>query len=159
MNLDFMRLLAQRLERVPWIDVRSSGCTFPAVFEGVNGFFMTTDLMAAPDRHDVMSYGDRRVGSIAAWAAQLIQEQGGYHDEARAWIEALAQLEAHEVNELSWRGLGLGKEELTEEEPAEFVLDGHIVDALLSPPFLHGCMRGIGPAAAVLRRRAVVAPV
>ena len=65
MNLDFMRLLAQRLELVPWIDVRFSGCTFPAAFEGVNGFFMATDLMAAPDRHDVMSYGDRRVGSIA----------------------------------------------------------------------------------------------
>ena len=55
---------------------------------------------------------------------------------------------------MSWRGLGLGKEELTDEEPAEFDLDGHIADALLSPPFLHGRMRGIGPAAAVLRRRA-----
>ena len=38
MNLDFMQHLAQRLERVPWIDVRFSGCTFPAVFEGVNAF-------------------------------------------------------------------------------------------------------------------------
>ena len=33
-------------------------------------------------------------------------------------------------------------------------MDGHVADALLSPPFLHGRMRGIGPeaAAAVLKR-------
>ena len=154
MNADFMRLLAQRLERAPWVDVRFAGCTFPVPFEGVNGFFMASDLMVVPDRSDVLSYRDWRVGSTAAWAAQLIQEQGGYHDEDKAWIEAPAELEAHEVNELSWRALGLGKEELTDEEPADFVLDGHIADALLSPPFLHGRMRGIGPAAAaaVLRR-------
>ena len=110
--------------------------------------------MAVPDRHDVMSYRDWRVGSIAAWAAQLIQEQGGYHDEARAWIEAPAELEAHEVNEMSWRALGPGKEGPRDEEPGEYVLDGHVADALLSPPFLHGRTRGIGPAAAgaVLRR-------
>lgn len=148
MNVDFMRLLARRLEGVPWVDVRYSGCTFPVPFEGVNAFFMAQDLLALPGRSDVVSYGGWELGSIAAWAAQLIQEQGGYYNEDKAWIEAAAELEADEVNELSWRALGLGKEELIDGEAAEFVLDGHIADALLSPPFLHGRMRGIRPAAA-----------
>ena len=40
MNRDFMRLLAQRLEAVPWVDVRLAGCAFPTSFGGVDGFFM-----------------------------------------------------------------------------------------------------------------------
>lgn len=154
MNQDFLRLLAGRLERVSWVDTRDSETYTEEVFTGVDGFFMSADVMTAPERCDVLCYEDRIVGSIAAWAAQLIREQGGYHDEGRAWIEAPAELEFNEVNELAWRALGLGKMEATEEESEEFVLEGHLADALLSPPFLYGRMRGIGPgeAAAVLRR-------
>lgn len=154
MNVDFMRLLAQRLERVSWMDTRDSDTWTEETFDGVDGFFMSADAMTAPARWDVLCYGDRRVGSIAAWAAQLIREQGGYHDEDGGWIEAPAELQFDEVNELAWRALGLGKVERTEEGCTEFVLEGHLADALLSPSLLHGRMRGIGPeaAAAVLRR-------
>ena len=154
MNVEFMRLLAQRLERVSWMDTRDADTWTEETFDGVDGFFMSADAMTAPARCDVLCYGDSRVGSIAAWAAQLVREQGGYHDEDRTWIEAPARLQFDEVNELSWRALGLGKKESTEDGCAEFVLQGHLADALLSPSLLHGRMRGIGPkaAAAVLRR-------
>ena len=154
MNVEFMRLLAQRLERVPWIEIRVSDTWTEESFDELDGFFMSADLMSAPARCDVLCYGDSRVAAIAGWAAQLISEQGGYHDQDKAWIEAPAELQFDQVNELAWRALGLGKFERTEEGTAEFVLEGHMADALLSPPFLHGRMRGIGPeaAAAVLRR-------
>ena len=93
MNRDFLRLLAGRLERVPWVDTRDSETYTEEAFTGVDGFFMSADVMTAPERCDVLCYEDRIVGSIAAWAAQLIREQGGYHDEDRAWIEAPAELE------------------------------------------------------------------
>ena len=154
MNRDFTRLLAQRLERVPWVDVRLAGCTFPESFRGVDGFFMGSDLMVLQGASDVFAYQGWRLGSIAAWAVQLIREQGGYYDEGNTWIAAPRDVAGHEVDELAWRALGLGREELFEEDFWTFVLDGHVADALLSPPFLYGRMRGIDShdAATVLRR-------
>lgn len=114
----------------------------------MNGFFMASDLMALRDASDLFSYRGRRLGSVAGWAVQLIQEQGSYHDEDKAWIEAPAHLELHEVDE--WAGLG--REGLAGGERT--ALDVLLGNALLAPSFLHGRMRGIGPdaAAAVLRR-------
>jgi len=153
MNTSFMRLLAERLEQVRWVDVRCTECTFPVPFDGVDSFFMATDLVALPGCSDFFSYGNDRVGSIAAWAVQLMREQGGYYDEEKVWTPAPAELEAHEVGPWSWCALGLGKEKPADQGPPVFVMQRGAVDALLSPSFLHGRLRGIGPAkaAAVLR--------
>ena len=154
MNRDFLQLLAQRLERVPWIDVRLAECTFSDSFEGVEGFFMGSDLMRFEGTADVFAYKGWRLGSIEAWAVQLIQEQGGYYDEENTWIVAPHEIAAHEVDELAWRALGLGRDEQIDEKFRCFALEGHVANALLSPPFLHGRMRGVGPdaAGAVLKR-------
>ena len=148
MNADFTRLLAQRLERVPWVDVRLAECAFPESFEGVDGFFMGADLMRFEGTSEVFDYQVWRLGSIEAWAVQLIREQGGYYDSDNTWVAAPQEIEPYDINELAWRALGLGREGLFEDTLWTFILDGHVADALLSPPFLHGRMRGISPAAA-----------
>ena len=66
MNQDFLRLLAGRLERVPWVDTRDSETYTEEVFTGVDGFSMSADVMTAPERCDVLCYEGRIVGSIAA---------------------------------------------------------------------------------------------
>ena len=154
MNRDFMRLLAQRLEGVPWVDVRLAGCTFPTSFEGVDGFFMGADLTRFEGRPDVFSYQGRQLGSIEAWAAQLIREHGGYRDRQDAWIESPGAVSVYEVDQLAWQALGLGAPGRIDGEHRDFVLDAHLARAVLSPPFLFGRMRGVGPdaAATVLRR-------
>ena len=154
MNQDFLRLLAGRLERVPWVDVRLAECTFGESFPGVDGFFLGADLMRYEGTAEVFGFRDSRVGSLAAWAAQLVRERGGYFGEGNIWIPASGDISVYEVDELSWRALGLGRAGLFEGEFQDFVLDGQIANALMSPPFLHGRMRGIAPqaAAAVLRR-------
>ena len=155
MNQEFMRLLAQRLERVPWVDARLVECTFPESFQGVDGFFMGADLMRFEGSSETFDYQARRVGSIEAWTAQLIHEQGGYYDEGNSWITAKPYgLALHEVSDLVLLALGLGEEEQIDEEFSCLVLDGHVADALLSPAFLHGRMRGVGSdaAATVLKR-------
>jgi len=50
MNADFMRLLAERLERVSWMDTRDSDTWTEETFDGVDGFFMSADTMTAPAR-------------------------------------------------------------------------------------------------------------
>ena len=154
MNRDFVRLLAQRLEGVPWVDVRLAGCAFPTSFGGVDGFFMGSDLMRYDGMSDVFSYQGWRLGSIEAWAVQLIQEHGGYHGKDNAWIESPGSVSVYEVDQLAWQALGLGGPGNIDGEHRDFVLDPHLAKALLSPPFLFGRMRGIGPdaAATVLRR-------
>ena len=154
MNQDFLRLLAGRLEQVPWVDVRLAECTFQESFQGVDGFFMGADLMRFGGTSEVFGFRGWRLGSIDAWAVQLVQEQGGYFDEERNWIPAPGDISVYEAGQLAWRALGLGRAGLFEGEFQDFVLDGHVANALLSPPFLHGRMRGIGPeaAATVLRR-------
>lgn len=148
MNADFMRLLAQRLERVPWVDARLAECTFPDSFGGVDGFFMGADLMRFEGTGEVFAFRNWRVGSIDAWAGQLIQEQGGFHDEDNTWVAAKPYGTAvHEVRDLAFQALGLGRVEHIDEDFSCLVLDGHVADALLSPSFLHGRMRGIGPQA------------
>ena len=148
MNADFMRLLAQRLERVSWVDARLADCTFPDSFGGVDGFFMGADLMRFEGTADVFAFRDRHVGSIEAWAGQLIHEQGGFHDEDNTWIAAKPYGAAvHEVRELAWQALGLGQVEQIDADFSCLVMDGHVADALLSPSILHGRMRGIGPQA------------
>ena len=60
----------------------------------------------------------------------------------------------HEVNDLAFQALGLGEVEQFDKDFSCLVMDGHVADALSSPPFLHGRMRGIAPqaVAAVLNR-------
>lgn len=155
MNRDFMRLLARRLERVEWVDARLSECTVPESFEGVDGFFMGPDLVKFGSRAEVFVFRGRRLGSIQAWAVQLIHEQGGYHDGDKAWIaEKPRGMALHEAGDLALVALGLAELEQDDGESSFLVLEDHSSDALVSPPFLHGRMRGIGPgaAAAVLRR-------
>ena len=154
MNQDFLRLLARRLEQVPWVDVRLSECTFQASFPGVDGFFMGADLMTPGGTSGVFGFRGRRLGSIAAWTLQLVQEQGGYHDEKSQWVPLPDGVSVYEVDQLAWRALDLGGPGDFEGAFLDFVLDGPAADSLLSPPFLYGRMRGIGPgtAAAVLRR-------
>ena len=155
MNHEFMRLLAQRLERVPWVDARFEECTFGGAFEGVDGFFMGLDLMRLEGTSQVFGFRDRRLGSIEAWSVQLIHEQRGYHDQHQAWIDVEPLgMALHEAARLALLALGLGEEEQIEGEFSSLVMDGYVSAALLSPPFLHGRMRGIGPrdAAGVLRR-------
>ena len=97
---------------------------------------------------DVFSFRGRRVGSIEAWAGQLIHEQGGFHGEDNTWVAAKPHGTAlHEVNELAYQALGLGQVEQIDKDVSCLIMDGHVADALLSPPFLHGRMRGIGPQA------------
>ena len=64
MNRDLMRLLAQRLERVPWVDVRLVEYTFQASFRGVDGFFMGSVLMTFEATSEVFGFRGRRLESI-----------------------------------------------------------------------------------------------
>ena len=80
-----MRLLAQRLERVPWVDVRLVEYTFQASFRGVDGFFMGSDLMTFEATSEVFGFRGRRLGFDQAWAVQLIQEQGGHYGQEKNW--------------------------------------------------------------------------
>ena len=154
MNTGFMRLLADRLEGVPWVDVRLAHCTFPTRFQGVDGFFMAADLMRSGGTPEAFEYQGQRLGSVEAWAVQLIQEQGGYRNEDDAWIEPPSDMLVYGVDQLAWQALGLDRPGGFEGEHEGLVLDPHLASALLAPPFLFGCMRGIGPdaAATVLRR-------
>ncbi|MDE0205658.1 MAG: hypothetical protein OXP66_06490 [Candidatus Tectomicrobia bacterium] len=155
MNADFMQLLARRLERVEWVDARLAECTFPESFEGVDGFFMGPDLVKITSGAEVVVFRGRRLGSIQAWAVQLIHEQGGYHDGDKGWVaEKPHGIALHEAGDLALVALGLAELEQVDGASSFLVLEDHSSDALLSPPFLHGRMRGIGPgaAAAVLRR-------
>ncbi|MDE0205200.1 MAG: hypothetical protein OXP66_04150, partial [Candidatus Tectomicrobia bacterium] len=146
MNADFMRLLAQRLERVEWVDARLAECAFPESFEGVDGFFMGPDLVEFGSRAEIFAFRGRRLGSIQAWAAQLIHEQGGYNDQGHAWTAVRPHgAKVHDISELALLAMGLAEEEQLDREFSCLILDDHAADALLSPSFLHGRMRGIGP--------------
>lgn len=124
MNQAFLRLLAERLEQVPWVDVRLAECTFEESFQGVDGFFMGADLMRFGGTSEVFGFRGWRLGSIAGWAMQLVQEQGGYFGEKSTWIPAPDDVSVYEGDQLVWRALGLGRAGLFEGQFQDFVLDG-----------------------------------
>lgn len=74
-----------------------------------------------------------------------LSEQGGFFGEGNTWITAKPHgATFHDINNLAFQALGLGTVEEIDEDSGCLVMDGHVADALLSPPFLHGRMRGIG---------------
>ena len=159
MNTSFMRLLAQRLEHLSWIEVVPEECRFVEFFDSMDGFFMSSDLKFW-DRPPGFIFGDEDyfIGQIEDWAVELIQEQIGYYkdyeheeDAHDNWVDVKIddEFSEREVWLLACRALGLGDEA----ENAVFVVDDGLAHALLRPSGLYGRMRGVTPrmAAEVLR--------
>ena len=159
MNTSFMRLLAERLEHLYWIEVIPQECHILEFFDCMDEFFMSSDLKFC-NRPPGFIFGDEDyfIGSIEDWAVELIQEQRGYydnydHEEDRAlhWHDAQIddEFSEREVWLLACRAMGLGEKA----EGGEFVVDEELVNALLRPSALYGRMRGVTPkmAAEVLR--------
>ena len=159
MNTSFMRLLAQRLEHLFWIEVIPKECRFLEFFDSMDGFFMSSDLKFW-DRPPGFIFGDEDyfIGQVEDWAVELIQEQHGYYkdyeDEADRYVSWVHDPIDDEFTEcevwlLACRALGLGDEA----EDGVFVVDDGLAHALLRPSGLYGRMRGVTPrmAAEVLR--------
>ena len=159
MNTSFMRLLAERLEHLFWIEVIPEDCQFLEFFDSMDGFFMSSDLKFW-NRPPGFIFGDEDyfIGSIEDWAVELIQEQRGYYDDYDHegdrhlhWHDAKIDNEfsEREVWLLACRSLGLGERA----EGCEFVVDAELAHALFRPSLLYGRMRGVTPkmAAEVLR--------
>ncbi|MCY4514309.1 MAG: hypothetical protein OXC69_04135 [Candidatus Tectomicrobia bacterium] len=160
MNVNFMRLLAERLEHVGRVEVVPEECSFLEFFDSMDGFFMTSDPQYW-DRPPGFIFGDDDyfIGSIEDWAAELVQEQKGYfrdyEDEEDRWLNWVDDPIDDEFSEqqvwlLACRALGLGDET----DGSAFVVDDGLANALLRPAGLYGRLRGVTPpmAAEVLRR-------
>ena len=160
MNTSFMRLLAERLEHLFWIEVIPEDCQFLEFFDSMDGFFMSSDLKFW-NRPPGFIFGDEDcfIGSIEAWAVELIQEQRGYYDDYEhegdrvICIGTMPQIDdefsERDVWLLACRSLGLGEKD----DGCEFVVDEELANALFRPSALYGRMRGVTPkmAAEVLR--------
>ena len=127
MNTSFMRLLAERLERLFWIEVIPEDCLFLEFFDSMDGFFMSSDLKFW-NRPPGFIFGDEDyfIGSIEDWAVELVQEQRGYYDDYEHeedryvnWHDAAIDDEFSErdVWLLACRSMGLGEKA----EGCEFV--------------------------------------
>ena len=160
MNVNFMRLLAERLEHVGRVEVVPEECSFLEFFDSMDGFFMSSDLQYW-DRPPGFIFGDDDyfIGSIEDWAVELVQEQKGfywgYEDEADGYLNWVDdpiddEFSGRQAWLLACRALGLGDEA----EGSAFVVDDGLAHALLRPSGLYGRMRGMTPrmAAGALRR-------
>ena len=159
MNTSFMRLLAERLEHLFWIEVIPEDCLFLEFFDSMDGFFMSCDLKFW-NRPPGFIFGDEDyfIGSIEDWAVELVQEQRGYYDDYEHeedryvnWHDAAIDDEFSErdVWLLACRSMGLGEKA----EGCEFVINEELANALFRPSLLYGRMRAVTPkmAAEVLR--------
>ena len=159
MNTSFMRLLAERLEHLFWIEVIPEDCLFLEFFDSMDGFFMSSDLKFW-NRPPGFIFGDEDyfIGSIEDWAVELVQEQRGYYDDYEHeedryvnWHDAAIDDEFSErdVWLLACRSLGLGEKA----EGCEFAVNEELANALFRPSLLYGRMRAVTPkmAAEVLR--------
>ena len=166
MNASFMRLLAERLEHVCWVEVVPEECSFLEFFDSMDGFFMSSDLKFW-NRPPGFIFGDEDcfIGSIEDWAVELIQEQRGYFDDYEDeaddylnWVPAEIddEFNEREVWLLACRALGLGEMG----QDGAFFVDDEIANALLRPSGLYGRMRGVTPrmVGEVLRRFACGMP-
>ena len=155
MNTSFMRLLAERLEHLFWIEVIPEECQVLEFFDSMDGFFMSNDLKFW-NRPPGFIFGDEDyfIGSVEDWAVELIQEQRGYYDDydhegdrALHWHDAAIDNEFSErdVWLLACRSLGLGEKD----GGGEFVADEELANALFRPSTLYGRMRGVTPKMAV----------
>ena len=159
MNTSFMRLLAERLEHLFWIEVIPEDCLFLEFFDSMDGFFMSSDLKFW-NRPPGFIFGDEDyfIASIEDWAVELVQEQRGYYDDYEHeedrhlhWHDADIDDEFSERDAwlLACRSLGLGNMA----DGCGFVVDEELANALFRPSALYGRMRGVTPkmAAEVLR--------
>ena len=151
MNTSFMRLLAERLEHLDWVEVVPEECRFVEFFDSMDGFFMSGDLkfwLRAPG----FIFGDEDyfIGSVEDWAVQLVQERQGYYrdyagkaDREDSWVRVVIDDEftEREVWSLACRTLGLGERG----DDGVFVVDEGLANALLRPSGLYGRMRGVTP--------------
>ena len=147
MNVNFMRLLAERLEHVGRVEVVPEEYSFLEFFDSMDGFFMTSDLQYW-DRPPGFIFGDDDyfIGQVEHWAAQLVQEQKGYfrdyEDEVERclnWVDYTIDDEFSErqVWLLACRALGLGDKA----DGSNFVLEDGLANALLRHSGLYGRMR------------------
>ena len=129
MNTSFMRLLAERLEHLFWIEVIPEDCLFLEFFDSMDGFFISSDLKFW-NRPPGFIFGDEDyfIGSIEDWAVELVQEQRGYYDDYEHeedryvnWHDAAIDDEFSErdVWLLASRSMGLGEKA----EGCEFVVN------------------------------------
>ena len=166
MNTNFMRLLAERLEHLCWIEVLPDDCLVLEFFDSMDGFFMSSDLKFW-DRPPGFIFGDDDyfIGGVEDWAVQLIQERHGYYldyedddDLDDSWVNSDIddEFSEREVWLLACKALGLGEQV----DGSGFVVDDDLAHALLRPSALHGRMRAVTPrmAAAVLRCCALGTP-
>ena len=160
MNVNFMRLLAERLEHVGRVEIVPEDCLVLEFFDSMDGFFMSSDLQFW-DRPPGFIFGDDDyfIGSIEDWAVELVQERGGYYndyeheeDAYESWVDEDIDDEFGERQAwlLACRALGLGEQA----EGSGFVVNEALANAILRPSGLYGCLRGVTPkmAAEVLRR-------
>ena len=149
MNTSFMRLLAERLEHLFWMEVKPDECLFLEFFDSMDGFFMSSDLKFW-DRPPGFIFGDEDyfIGSMEDWAVELIQERHGYykdyeHEEDRYvnWVDVDMddEFSAREVWLLACQALGLGDQA----DESDFLVNDELANALLRPSGLYGRMRGV----------------
>jgi len=155
-----MRLLAERMEHLCWLEVKPAECQFVESFDSMDAFFMSSDLKFW-DRPPGFMFGDEDcfIGSIEDWAVELIQERHGYYDDYEDGEDAYEHSVDVEIDDefserrvwlLACRALGLGEKA----KGGGFVVDEELANALLRPSGLYGRMRAVTPrmAAEVLRR-------
>ena len=120
MNTGFMRLLAERLEHLCWVEVVPAQCQILETFDSMDGFFMSGDLRfwERPSGF-IFADDDYFIGGIEDWAAELVQENQGfyrdYEDVADGYLNCVPdptndEFTEPDVWELACQALGLGEQ-------------------------------------------------